>query len=74
MIFFRASHSSWYQVPVLYGWWDLTAHGASSPSRSSQRHGNGHGNGAPATAVGGASARRLPSPTRRAARPADPSP
>jgi hypothetical protein len=24
---FRAEHSSWYQVPVLYGWWDLTAHG-----------------------------------------------
>ena len=25
MIDFRARHSSWYQVPVLYGWWDLTA-------------------------------------------------
>ena len=22
---FRARHSSWYQVPVLYGWWDRTA-------------------------------------------------
>ncbi len=22
---FRVVHSSWYQVPVLYGWWDLTA-------------------------------------------------
>jgi hypothetical protein len=22
---FRARHSGWYQVPVLYGWWDLTA-------------------------------------------------
>lgn len=22
---FRVRHSGWYQVPVLYGWWDLTA-------------------------------------------------
>jgi hypothetical protein len=28
MTFFRASHSSWYQVPLLYGWWDRTAGGA----------------------------------------------
>ena len=43
MVFFRTTHSSWYQVPVLYGWWDLTAHGgvASEPVHS----GNGHGNG-----------------------------
>lgn len=27
MIDFRARHSSWYQVPVLYGWWDCTAAG-----------------------------------------------
>ena len=27
MIDFRVRHSSWYQVPVLYGWWDLTASG-----------------------------------------------
>ncbi len=27
MIDFRARHSSWYQVPVLYGWWDKTASG-----------------------------------------------
>ncbi len=32
---FRVLHSSWYQVPVLYGWWDLTAHGAIG------QHGNG---------------------------------
>ena len=30
MIDFRTRHSSWYQVPVLYGWWDLTASGAIS--------------------------------------------
>lgn len=22
---FRVRHSGWYQIPVLYGWWDLTA-------------------------------------------------
>ena len=27
MTYFRATHSSWYQVPVLYGWWDETTHG-----------------------------------------------
>jgi hypothetical protein len=30
MIDFRVRHSSWYQVPVLYGWWDITAYGAIS--------------------------------------------
>jgi hypothetical protein len=24
---FRVRHSSWYQVPVLYGWWDVTVSG-----------------------------------------------
>ena len=28
MVYFRAQYSSWYQVPVLYGWWDRTAGGA----------------------------------------------
>jgi hypothetical protein len=28
MTYFRARYSSWYQVPVLYGWWDRTAGGA----------------------------------------------
>ncbi len=28
MIHFRARYSSWYQIPVLYGWWDQTAGGA----------------------------------------------
>ncbi len=51
MIDFRAQHSSWYQVPVLYGWWDLTASGAiseeiawSTPAPP-EPEGNGHGNG-----------------------------
>ena len=42
MTYFRARHSGWYQVPVLYGWWDLAAHGglAGAPASS-----NGLGNG-----------------------------
>jgi hypothetical protein len=28
MVDFRVRHSSWYQVPVLYAWWDHTAGGA----------------------------------------------
>jgi hypothetical protein len=42
MVYFRASHSSWYQVPVLYGWWDQTAKGAIAhdPITSGS---NGHG-------------------------------
>ena len=28
MTYFRATHSGWYQVPVLYGWWDRTTAGA----------------------------------------------
>jgi hypothetical protein len=43
MTYFRASHSSWYQVPVLYGWWDRTAHGATDEELAA---GNGYGNGA----------------------------
>ena len=46
MVYFRATHSSWYQVPLLYGWWDLTAHGAVEPLGAAS---NGHGNGVHAT-------------------------
>jgi hypothetical protein len=42
MTYFRSAHSSWYQVPVLYGWWDRTAHGAVLADAAA----NGHGNGA----------------------------
>ena len=48
MVYFRASHSSWYQVPVLYGWWDRTVHGAlgePAVAVGANGHGNGHGNG-----------------------------
>ncbi|HEV2997628.1 MAG TPA: hypothetical protein VGX16_00860 [Solirubrobacteraceae bacterium] len=34
MIDFRARHSSWYQVPVLYGSWDQTAGGGLAQPRS----------------------------------------
>ncbi|HYM45522.1 MAG TPA: hypothetical protein VES65_05090 [Solirubrobacteraceae bacterium] len=40
---FRVAHSGWYQVPVLYGWWDLTVHGQVIEGASAA--GNGHGNG-----------------------------
>jgi hypothetical protein len=42
MAYFRTAHSSWYQVPVLYGWWDCTVHGAILADASA----NGHGDGA----------------------------
>ena len=48
MIYFRASHSSWYQVPVLYDWWDLTVAGA--VQEDALAAGDGRGNGG--TAVG----------------------
>jgi hypothetical protein len=45
---FRTVHSSWYQVPLLYGWWEETAGGeiltdAAGPAGN----GHGHANGAP---------------------------
>lgn len=51
MIDFRTRHSSWYQIPVLYGWWDLTAAGAVSEETAwltpepPETEGNGAGNG-----------------------------
>jgi len=57
MIDFRVLHSSWYQVPVLYGWWDLTASGGVSEETEwatpapPAPAGNGHGNGAHVTEV-----------------------
>jgi hypothetical protein len=50
MVNFRVLHSGWHQVPVLYGWWDLTAGGAlvreSIPTGNGRRTGNGAGEGA----------------------------
>lgn len=42
MLYFRAAHSGWYQIPVLYGWWDLTAGGAVELVEHAAA-GNGHG-------------------------------
>jgi len=44
---FRVLHSSWYQIPVLYGWWERTAGGAIAPepALAGNGHANGHGNG-----------------------------
>ena len=46
---FRVLHSSWYQVPVLYGWWDLIAGGGlvtPSDTPPNGHRANGSGNGA----------------------------
>jgi hypothetical protein len=51
MTYFRARHSSWYQVPVLYGWWDqtaggqITANGSAAVATGNGHGGNGHGAG-----------------------------
>jgi len=39
---FRTVHSGWYQVPVLYGWWDKTA-GGEILTGGNGHVGNGHG-------------------------------
>jgi hypothetical protein len=44
MIDFRIRHSGWFQVPVLYSWWDLRAGGAvlaGPPTGNGQRRGDG---------------------------------
>jgi hypothetical protein len=41
MIYFRTVHSSWYQVPVLYGWWDETTSGGIAADNAPSGHGNG---------------------------------
>jgi hypothetical protein len=43
---FRVRHSGWYQVPVAYGWWDLTAGGALVKQSTPTGNGHGAGNGA----------------------------
>lgn len=46
MIDFRARHSGWYQIPVLYGWWDRTAAGSIEDSPAPPAATNGLTNGA----------------------------
>lgn len=45
MTSFRVRHSSWYQVPVLYGWWNRTAGATLVPGASPAGNGHGHGDG-----------------------------
>jgi hypothetical protein len=42
---FRVVHSGWYQVPIVYGWWDLTASGSllEEPGAGNGRAGDGAG-------------------------------
>jgi hypothetical protein len=47
MIDFRVRHSGWYQVPVVYSWWDLAADGAVVKGAGASGNGRGSGNGAP---------------------------
>ena len=44
MTYFRTVHSSWYQVPVLYDWWDLETSGVTddAPLLAGNGFGNGH--------------------------------
>lgn len=44
---FRVRHSGWYQVPVLYGWWDLTASGSIEGETVLVDTPNGHPDGPP---------------------------
>ena len=52
MTYFRTIHSSWYQVPVLYAWWDLTASGAVNEAAPAGGNGQGHGGNGRGTPVG----------------------
>lgn len=43
---FRTRHSGWYQIPLLYGWWDRTAAGGIDGERPAADASNGHSDGA----------------------------
>jgi hypothetical protein len=49
MVDFRVRHSGWYQVPVVYAWWDLTVGGAIVSGAGAGGNGHGGGNGARVT-------------------------
>ena len=51
---FRVRHSSWYQVPVLYGWWDLTAGGNIESEPVAVDTPNGRSDGSPNGSAGDA--------------------
>jgi hypothetical protein len=53
MSYFRAAHQSWYQVPVLYGWWDQTAGGSIAPTPiTSGANGDVNGSGVGGVGIG----------------------
>jgi hypothetical protein len=43
---FRTLHSGWYQVPLVYGWWEETAGGSIVKEAGATGNGRGAGNGA----------------------------
>jgi hypothetical protein len=57
---FRIEHSGWYQVPLVYGWWDRTAggeiHTEPAPNGGKDHAGNGAANGGVRGIVEGESA------------------
>jgi hypothetical protein len=50
---FRVRYSSWYQVPVLYGWWDRTVAGAIERGERALEQGERPATGANGHADGG---------------------
>jgi hypothetical protein len=46
MVDFRVRHSGWYQVPVVYAWWDLTARGGIVMEPTTTGDGRGDGRAA----------------------------
>ena len=46
LIDFRVLHSGWYQVPVIYGWWDETAAGAINVAPAVRANGRDGADGA----------------------------
>ena len=51
MIDFRTRYAGWYQIPVLYGWWDKTASGGINGEPTAAEVSNGHTSSAPANLV-----------------------
>ncbi len=47
MVEFRVAHSGWYQVPVLYAWWDRPVTGEVLVNGAAPANGPHAGNGAP---------------------------
>lgn len=53
----RARYQGWYQVPVLYGWWDIVARGGiGEGANGSAANGAGNGHGASKWGAAGESA------------------